>query len=664
MRGFGRIALCIPDVWVADPARNVEAMLEVAQSAADGHAQVAVFPELSLSAYTARDLFLQHTLLDGCQAALAQFLRACPAGPLFLVGLPWATPDGIYNVAAAVQDGRLLGVVPKAHLPQGAEYEERRWFRPGVAVRGRTLPFSEGEVPFGRDLVFDAGDGLCVGVEICEDMWVPRPPSMDLCTAGATVICNLSASNVIVGKADIRRRLAQGLSDRGKCAYAYVAAGPGESSTDMAFDGDGFVSEMGRLLVESERFARGGHVELCDVDLGRLAHERWLTPSFFDDAEAQRFGVRRIPFSAPAAPGLLREVSRTPFVPRRSADLEQRAYEIFEIQSQGLATRMRALGRPKLVLGVSGGLDSTHAALVAANALDANRQPRTDLVCLTMPGLGTSAGTRSNATALARQIGATLREVSVSELSRLVLRDLGHPAATGRADVDQLVQALRDNPALADTTVENVQARMRTLLLMNVANHEGGIVVGTGDLSEKALGWATYAGDHISMYDVNASVPKTLIQFLIQYVAETRVDQWTAADPGELKATLQAIVDTPISPELLPPDEEGRIAQHTEAAIGPYVLHDFFLFHLVREGASVQKVLDLARHAFSPDHDDAALREHFDVFLRRFFSQQFKRSCTADAPKVGSVSLSPRTDWRMASDAQVSAWRAALRDAR
>lgn len=664
MKGFARIALCIPDVSVADCGRNVDAMLQLAGRAAERGAHVCVFPELCVTSYTARDLFHQHTLLDAAKAELKRFCKEAPRGPLYAVGLPWVRPDGIYNVAAVIQNGAILGVIPKSYLPQGGEFEEERWFRSGLHIIAGVEDVDGVEVPFGRDLIFDAGRDFKVGVELCEDMWVPHPPSMNLCCAGATVICNLSASNVLVGKASVRRRLAQGLSDRGKCAYAYVAAGPGESSTDMAFDGDGFVSELGRLLVESDRFKRGGHVLLCDADLGRITNERWSTPSFFAAAEHHKYAPRTVPFLAVENPDLIRQVSRTPFVPAMSAEREHRAYEIFEIQSQGLATRMRAISRsegpgPNLILGVSGGLDSTHAALVAANALDENGAKRTQLHCITMPGFGTTKSTKNNATDLVEHLGGTLHTVSIGEMSRVVLGAIGHPAAEKAKDVAELVAALQEKPEWGDTTLENVQARLRTLLLMTFANRLGGIVVGTGDLSEKALGWSTYAGDHISMYDVNASIPKTLIQFLIRYVADTRVSQWSE-DPEPLKATLSAIADTPISPELLPPSADGQIAQKTEDKLGPFVLHDFYLFHLVREGASVQKVLDLARHAFGETYDDETLRKVFDTFLGRFFSQQFKRSCTADAPKVGSVSLSPRTDWRMASDAKVAEWRKAL----
>ncbi len=500
-----------------------------------------------------------------------------------------------------------------------------------------------------------------VGAEVCEDFWVQLPPSAFQVSAGATVVCNLSASNFTIGKAELRRLLGRSISDRGKCAYVYVAAGPGESSTDLAFDADAFVCENGHVLASSRRFAREGQLVSVDVDLETLQRERIVTGSFGDCGRAHRREFRRVAFDGGGAPvrvaDLEREVPAHPFLPGDPATLATRCWEIFEIQVNALATRMQALpGRTTLVLGVSGGLDSTQAALVCAGALDLLGRPREDLLCVTMPGLGTTTGTRTNAERLARTLGGQFREVGVSEASRLVLSAVGHGAADGVDTVEGLLERLRQQPDLGDVTLENVQARLRTLLLMTLANQSCGLVVGTGDLSEKALGWATYSGDHISMYDVNAGVPKTLIQFVIRWVANERATTWSAGDPAALREVLFAILDTPISPELLPADPDGEIAQLTEAAIGPYELHDFFLYHLVRHGARPARVLDLAQVAFGERYPLEELKRWLQVFLRRFFWSQFKRSCTADAPKVGMVALSPRGDWRMPSDAQVASW--------
>jgi NAD+ synthase (glutamine-hydrolysing) len=659
MRGFARVSVAVPVVRVGDMEANARHTLELFREASAEGASVVVFPELGLSGYTARDLFLDCHLLERCEHALQTILEASESlAPLAVVGMPLRVGDGLYNAAVALQGGKVLGVVPKAYLPNYGEFEEARWFRAGAHVSEGSSAIVRGvSVPFGLDLVFEAEGWpeLTVGLEICEDNWVPVPPSSLQVAAGATVIANLSASNFTIGKAELRRALASASPERGKCAYLYVAAGPGESSTDLAFDADAFIYEYGAMLAQSRRFARDGQLVSADVDLELLVRERMRTSSFGDCASAHRRTFRRIGFTAaPPLARLRRRVDPHPFVPSDPSTLGTRCWEIFEIQSNALATRMRALGRPKLVLGVSGGLDSTMAALVAAAALDLEHQPRTDLICATMPGLGTTRGTRDNAERLASALGASFREVPISEASRLVLANVGHPAADGAEDVEALLTRLRGEPALADVAVENVQARLRTLLLMTLANQDGGLVVGTGDLSEKALGWSTYAGDHIAMYDVNAGVPKTLIRFVIRWVANERASTWGEAEA--VRAVLFDILDTPISPELLPSDESGEIAQLTEEAIGPYELHDFFLYHLVRHGARPGRILDLAREAFAGRYELQELKRWLATFYRRFFGNQFKRSCTADAPKVGLVALSPRGDWRMPSDAVVREW--------
>ncbi|HEY4223568.1 MAG TPA: NAD(+) synthase, partial [Myxococcota bacterium] len=611
------------------------------------------------------DMFLDRTLLDASEAALTKIVEDTRAlEPLGLVGMPLETPHGLYNVAVAVQRGKILGIIPKSYLPNYREFEERRWFRPGTEVKAGAVVDLAGQrdIPFGTDVLFcaDGIKALMVGVEICEDIWVQMPPSMRQVGAGATVCCNLSASNFTIGKADLRRLLARSASDRGKCAYVYVAAGPGESSTDLAFDADAFVCENGNLIAESKRFARQSQIVTVDVDLEQLLHERRATGTFGDNAMHDGFSPRRVPFSAAHVKGLRREITPHPFLPRDPETLARRLWEIFEIQTNALATRMSALTTakwsPKLVLGLSGGLDSTQAALVAATSLDMLGRPRSDLVCVTMPGFGTSDGTKNNAVALAQSLGAELRTIDIGETAHLVLQAIGHPAAVNAKTVLEMLAAVRADKRLGDFALENVQARMRTLVLMTLANHVGGIVVGTGDLSEKALGWCTYSGDHISMYDVNAGVPKTLIQFVVRWVANERVTSWTTGDPETLRKTLFAILDTPISPELLPLDVDGKIAHLTENAIGPYELHDFYLFHFVRNGRAPARILDLATHAFGARY---ALDDHkkwLTLFLERFFKNQFKRSCATDGPKVGTVALSPRGDWRMPSDMSPKEW--------
>lgn len=658
MKGYARIAAAVPAAAIADTESNHDRTLALWREADAAGANAVVFPELGLSGYSVRDLFMNTTLLDACEHSLDRLIDAGEAlEPVAIVGLPLRFNHGLYNCAALIHQGQLLGVVPKAYLPNYREFEEARWFRPGFDVMPEaTLQVGRHVAPFGLDLLFKSSIAeLTLGVEVCEDLWVQVPPSSFQTSAGATVICNLSASNFTIGKAELRRMLAQSASDRGKCAYVYVAAGPGESSTDVSFDADAFICENGNVLVESQRFQRSGQLVVQDIDLDSLAFERRSTTTFGDCARSCSRSFRIVPFRSQPAEGLVRHVSKTPFLPRDPKTLANRCWEMFEIQSNALATRMAAVGKPKLVLGVSGGLDSTHAALVAAAALDLQGQPRSDLLCITLPGFGTSDGTRDNAEALSRALGATFSQISISDASRSVLSAIGHPSTEGVATVDELIQKLRNHAELGDVTLENVQARMRTLLLMTLANQNGGLVVGTGDLSEKALGWSTYAGDHIAMYDVNAGVPKTLIQFVIRWVANERSSTWSDSDV--LRETLFAILDTPISPELLPADADGQIAQLTEERIGPYELHDFYLYHLVRHGARASRVLDLARVAFNESqYDDDTLKSWLTVFIKRFFMHQFKRSCTADGPKVGSVALSPRGDWRMPSDAKPDTW--------
>jgi NAD+ synthase (glutamine-hydrolysing) len=661
MRGFARISAAVPASGVADFERNYASTLALWREADTAGSAVVVFPELGLCGYSTRDLLHDSHLIEQSRANLERLTReGRDLAPLALVGLPLRVGGALYNVAAALQGGHILGIVPKAYLPNYREFEEARWFRPGVEVPAMSHVEVGGKsVPFGMDILFSATNeqDLIVGVEICEDYWVQLPPSAFQTGAGATVIANLSASNFIVGKAELRRSLASASADRGKCAYVYVAAGPGESSTDVTFDADAVIVENGRILAESERFKRDSQLVTVDVDLEMLVRDRMTTNSFGDCAREHWRDYRRIEFTAPARAGdLVRDVTAHPFLPSNPQTLATRTWEIFEIQVNALATRLANTGMNRLVLGVSGGLDSTQAALVAAAALDTLSLPRENLLCVTMPGLGTTSGTRSNAEILATSLGASFMEVGISDGSHLVLSAVKHPAADGAATVAQLIDNIRAKPEVGDVALENVQARLRTLVLMTLANWHGGLVVGTGDLSEKALGWSTYAGDHIAMYDVNAGVPKTLIQFVVRWVANERVTHWTAGDAQTLRTTLFAILDTPISPELLPPDADGEIAQLTETTIGPYELHDFYLYHIVRYGSRPARVLDLAQVAFGERYTLEEHQKWLGAFYRRFFNNQFKRSCTADGPKVGMVALSPRGDWRMPSDATVNSW--------
>lgn len=662
MRGFARISAAVPPCRVTDFDANRIETLKLWQNAHETSAAVVVFPELGLSSYSARDLFLDGHLLDSCLESLAWLAEQGKSlNPLALIGMPLRVNTGLYNVAVAVQGGRVLAVVPKFYLPNYREFEETRWFRPGAEVApGSTVSLLGEEVPFGSDVILRSQEqpDLCVGIEICEDYWVHAPPSIYQVSAGATVICNLSASNFVIGKAELRRLLAQSIADRGKSAYVYVAAGPGESSTDLAFDADAFIVENGRILSESKRFLREGQLITADVDLDMLVRERMSTNSFGDCSRENKKSFRTIPFHSPAqiSKPLLREVTAHPFLPKDPKTLAIRCWEIFEIQVNALATRMKAAGIQNLVLGVSGGLDSTQAALVCAATLDLLGYPRTNLKCITMPGLGTTGQTRGNAVTLSQSLGGDFSEISVSDATQLILKDVKHKAALDTQSVEELLENLRKDPELGNVVLENVQARLRTLLLMTVANQHNGLVVGTGDLSEKALGWATYSGDHIAMYDVNAGVPKTLIQFVIRWVANERANTWTEGDTTVLRETLYSILDTPISPELLPADADGQIAQLTEDHLGPYEVHDFYLYHFVRHGARPARLLDLGQIAFNKKYSLEELKTWLNRFLKRFFRNQFKRSCTADAPKVGMVALSPRGDWRMPSDAVVQSW--------
>jgi NAD+ synthase (glutamine-hydrolysing) len=657
--GFLRVAAAVPELKVADCAYNVERILGLLARAEDQDVGVVVFPELSITGYTCGDLFQQLTLQKGALAALLDLVRRGRGvfSGLAVVGVPVAVDDQLFNCAAVFQAGHVLGLVPKSFIPNYKEFYERRWFAPAAAATSRRVVLDGAEVPFGTGSLFQAADadGLTVGVEVCEDLWVPVPPSSFQALRGATVLLNLSASNEVIGKAPYRRQLV--LSQSGRClaAYVYASCGVWESTTDVVFGGHCLVAENGTLLAESERFRRAETLLVADVDLDRLRADRIRTNSFgdaqLDLALSREFA--RVPFVAGKKGGprrLVREVDAHPFVPGGQDRLRERCEEIFHTQVAGLAKRLDHVGRPVVTIGVSGGLDSTLALLVACKTFDLLGEPRTHIHALTMPGFGTSARTRGNSRALMQHLGVTAGEIDIRPLCVEVMRALQHQPfglALQGTSLEQLAKALQGLPAerRQDLVFENVQARMRTSLLMN-----RGFVIGTGDVSELALGWCTYNGDHMSMYNPNCSIPKTLVKFLVSWAAENEFK-------GEARRILLDVVATEITPELLPPGEAGQTVQATEGVIGPYELHDFFLFHFLRYGAPPEKILYLAGHArFDRSYTEAELRHWLQVFLRRFFANQFKRSCLPDGPKVGTVSLSPRGDWRMPSDAEAAVW--------
>jgi NAD+ synthase (glutamine-hydrolysing) len=662
--GFARVAACTTRTALADPATNAQTILGMARDCDRQAVAVAVFPELGISGYSISDLLQQTTLLDAVETAIDTIIAgSADLMPLLLVGAPLRHQGALYNCALAIHRGALLGVVPKIHLPNYREFYEPRHFVSGDGTDGGSISIGSHTVPFGTDLLWEASDlrGLIVHAEICEDVWVPNPPSGEAAVAGATVLANLSASNITIGKAETRRLLCRSQSARCLAAYLYAAAGVGESTTDLAWDGQASVFENGDTLAETERFPMADQAAIADIDLDMLAQERLRMGSFDTNRRRHARPFRRIGFTV-AAPGgdvgFHRRVERFPFVPADVARLEQDCYEAYNIQVSGLAQRMRAIGSKKVVIGISGGLDSTQALLVCAQAFDLLGLPHEGILAYTMPGFATSDYTKSNAWALMKSLGVTASELDIKPAAKQMLADLEHPYSTGNSTYD--------------ITFENVQAGLRTDYLFRLANHHGGIVIGTGDLSELALGWCTYGvGDQMAHYNVNAGVPKTLIQHLIRWIIGTR------RFSDDVLGTLDAIVSTEISPELVPV-AEGETPQSTEAKIGPYALQDFTLFHILRYGFVPSKIAFMALHAWEdpargdwPPHfhadrrvayDLAQIRHWMEVFLTRFFAfSQFKRSAMPNGPKVSSGgSLSPRGDWRAPSDGNAAAWLAEL----
>ncbi|MDE7305058.1 MAG: NAD(+) synthase [Alistipes sp.] len=630
--GFLKVAAAIPRVRVADCEYNAAHIVALAEQAAQRGVEIVAFPELAVTGYTCGDLLLQSTLLDAADEALAEIVRATRKLPLtILAGVPLRHGSTLYNCAAVFTQGRILGAVPKIHIPDYGEFYENRWFASGAGIAEEKILAAGQETDFGADLTFEV-NGVEFGVEICEDLWTAIPPSSQMALNGAKAIFNLSASPEAVGKHAYLRELVAQQSARTISAYVYCSAGPGESSTDLVFAGNGLIAENGTILREAPRFTGEEQLVVADVDIRRLEFERRRNTSFRrHEAETENTVIEmEIPESLRAA-ALDRDVDPLPFVPRDEADRNERCEEIFNMQAHGLAQRLAHTGCKCAVVGISGGLDSTLALLATVRAFDLLHLNRTGIIGITMPGFGTTGRTHNNALELMRRLGVTLREIPIRDACTQHMQDIGL------------------DPADRSAAYENAQARERTQILMDVANMEGGLVVGTGDLSELALGWATYNGDQMSMYGVNASVPKTLVRHLVKRAAETESDPAT-------RATLLDVVDTPVSPELLPADEKGEIAQKTEDLVGPYELHDFFLYHLLRSGYGPAKILFLAETAFAGSYDRATILKWLGVFLRRFFAQQFKRSAMPDGPKVGSVSLSPRGDWRMPSDASAAAW--------
>ncbi len=622
--GFLRVASATPHIKVADCTGNAQKIIAMAKEASANGASLVVFPELCITGYTCGDLFLQRALLNSAEENLKVIIdETRELDCVILVGLPVRANSSLYNCAAVIYHGDLLGLVPKKYIPNYSEFYELRHFTPAKdglidvgMFSGENTQFTEIE----KNVIFQCVEmpEFKLGVEICEDLWTAEPPSGKLALNGATIIANLSASDEVIGKADYRRMLVKSQSARLLSAYVYTSAGLGESTQDLVFSGHNLICENGSILAESKRFDTG--IIYADVDLQKMENERAKANTFVGE-----YNFERVCFHLPVKDLTLhRHFSKTPFVPTNKTNLDERCEEILTIQATGLATRIQHTNAKSIVIGLSGGLDSTLALIVAVHAMDMLKRDRKDIIAVTMPCFGTTKRTKSNAEILAESYGVSFKDINISKAVTQHFEDIGQ-------SLDVL-----------DVTFENGQARERTQVLMDIANKTGGFVVGTGDLSELALGWATYNGDHMSMYAVNASIPKTLVRHLTAFEAEH--------SEGNLKKALLDILDTPVSPELLPP-KDGEISQKTEDLVGPYELHDFFLYYLVRQGFTPKKIFRLAKIAFEGAYDDETIKKWLKTFLRRFFSQQFKRSCLPDGPKVGTVTLSPRGDWRMPSDA-------------
>lgn len=634
--GFIKVACSSPKVRVGDTVYNTAQIMQIMTEAKDQKTSVLLFPELSITGYTCGDLFFQRQLQDSALIGLSNIIEhSLYMDMLVAVGLPLWVNNSLFNVMALVLNGEILGIVPKTYLPTYNEFYEQRWFSSATLLLDEDVFIFNDYVPIGNNIIFTHKSipEFKLGIEICEDLWTPIPPSTTLALGGATILLNGSGSNDLIGKHQYREQIVSTQSAKTISAYMYASCGYGESSTDVVFSGQCLIYENGVKLSENQRFTMDGSISYSDIDLERLIHDRCKIGTYADgQLHLKDHTIREVMFDMVLKETPLdRFVNPHPFVPADVATRDIRCEEIFAIQRNALAKRLEHIGQPKAIIGISGGLDSTLALLVTVKAFDLLQRDRKDIIAVTMPGFGTTDRTYNNAIDLMEKLGVTTREIDIKPACLQHFKDIGHDISNH------------------DLTFENVQARERTQILMDLCSVDGGIVIGTGDLSELALGWATYNGDHMSMYAVNVSIPKTLVRYLIQWVAKTSMDVSTAK-------ILMDIFDTPVSPELLPPDSDGEIAQKTEEVVGPYELHDFYLYNMLRFGFTPQKIYQLALHAFKNTYEPAVLLKWLKVFYKRFFSQQFKRSCIPDGPKVGSINLSPRGDWRMPSDACVRIW--------
>ena len=632
--GFLRIGVASPELKVGDIAFNTEIICRTIDEAVDQNCFFIVFPELCVTAYTCADLFMQNLLLVQARNAILEIADYTAEKQVTaIIGAPLQVENSLFNCAVFISRGEILGIVPKTYLPNTMEFYEGRWFSSGGDILGEEAEIGGIEVPFGVDLLFQAADWpeCRIGIEICEDVWVPNPPSGPMAVAGATLLVNLSASPEILAKEEYRRMLVRSQSARCLGAYAYASAGPGESSTDLVFSGHSLIAENGAVIAETERFEFGTQLAIADIDVERMASERRRNNNFSSFEPPHPYHIIEFFPREAVLDSLLRPVPQTPFVPPGEEECSSRCREIFSLQTTGLAKRYLHTGLSHAVIGLSGGIDSTLALLVTVKAFDKIGLERKNVIGVTMPGFGTTHRTRSNAEKLAEHLGVSFKSIPIGPATLQHFKDISHPEERH------------------DITYENAQARERTQVLMDIGNQVNGLVIGTGDLSELALGWCTYNADHMSMYGVNSGVPKTLVRYLVSWCAKAEFS-------GETSKVLNDIIATPVSPELLPVDENGENPQETEQEIGPYLLHDFFLYHAIRLNHRPRKIFLLARHAFGREFKAEEIARWLRVFYRRFFSQQFKRSCLPDGPKVGSVALSPRGDWRMPSDASVALW--------
>ncbi len=630
MYGYYRVAAAVNHTTVANPHKNAQEILALIKEAHQKEASVVVFPELTLTGYTASDLFGNQTLLQAQNEALEYILKNIESiDTVAVLGIALLEADRLYNCAVVLQRGKILGVIPKSYLPNKKEFYDKRHFVSGRDVVRTSTHLLDQEVPFGVDLLFSDSMEMTFGVEICEDLWAVTPPSNHMASNGANLLLNLSASNEIIGKHAYREELVRTQSARCMVAYVYSSSGVGESTTDTVFGGHAIIAEYGSTLVQNERFSMESHLITADVDLEKL---RWLRLNESSYGDARRKKTRTVMLGRlPHISSIERTIDPTPFVPSAYADKTERCEEIVNIQAHALIKRMTHAHIQKAVIGISGGLDSTLALLSTHKAFEMMGWDSSNIIAVTMPGFGTTSRTKNNAVTLCKALGVTLKEVDITDLSLKEFDAIGH------------------DPSEHSVTYENVQARARTSILMNMANREGGLVIGTGDLSEIALGWSTYNGDHMSMYALNSGIPKTLIRYLIEYFKSNE----------KIAAIIDDILNTPISPELLP-HKEDEITQETEQIVGPYELHDFFLYHFIKYGARPQKIRYLAMKAFDTKYDEETITKWLRLFIKRFFTQQFKRSCMPDGPKVGTISLSPRADWKMPSDANMESWLKAL----